>query len=364
MKKKLIILFTLFSINSYAEYPYIIPTEDYNNAPVKSFEVTHMSATKSQDDVGLCYGFSTTALLENFRCRSLKISCFTPKEQLSVLDVSSFADSNRRAIIEGGLTREVLSNFAKSDRKVVKEECLNYSQLLAKNVDVDPKDPIAAITAKIDQGGGISRLTSAWNKYKHIGEKKEKMSKDCVHCLAVDIKNNMFQLKTSVDQIENALKFSKSLEEFMYQSVFPKECLEEQNKVEVPAFTIRSFPENGENYNPKILAKKLEQVLLNDIPVEMSMCTVLVSSKDTCPKGQGHSITMIGIRENCSEITKKCKKLVRIRNSYGWDWQKKNNQGWFDLDTLMEASFKFNNHIGKQFTWLEEPGRVLEKRSL
>lgn len=359
---KTLFLLTLINLAK-AEYPYVLPSEDLNQTPSRIYEVTNLGATKSQDGVGICYGFSSTVLLENFRCRNLKISCYDVNNQLSVLDVTSYYKAGKRSLTEGGFTKEVLQNVADGDRKIIKESCLNYSQILAKDIDIDPKDQIAMLTASQNQKNGWDRLALAWKSMREKNSSK-KTDKDCVHCLAVDIKNNMQSLKTSVDQIENALKTAKSAEEFIYKSILPKECLNEENMHKVPPFEIKSYPPSNSKYTAKDLAAKAEQVLLNNIPMELSFCTASTKDNSPCPDGEGHSIALVGIRKNCSEKTKTCKNYVRVRNSYGWDWQKYNNQGWVELDSLMEAAFKFNTQYGNQFTWLQEPGRELEKKTL
>jgi len=363
--KILSLLFLIVSLNVLAEYPYITATSELNSKPTKEVEVTRMSATKSQDGIGICYGFSSTALLENYRCRSLNISCYDKNQQLSPLDVTSFLAENKRSLKESGVARHVLENIQKSDRKIVKESCLNYSSLLAKSRDIDPTDAIGLLTASQTQKEGWDILSSKWNQFKNNQSDKNKKKKDnCVKCFAEDIKKNIVGLHSSSEQIEEAFKTAQSLEEFLYKSIIPLECLNSENQLQLPNFEVKRYPEVDKGYTAKDLAKKVETVLLNDIPVEISMCTVEIKHDEECPKGEGHSIVLYGIRENCSYKTEKCKRYVRARNSYGWNWQKNNDNGWIELETLMKASHKFNHDVGGNITWIQEPGRVLQEKSL
>lgn len=343
-------LLIVASLNAHAEFPYeALSAYQYQPNPKVSFEVTHMTPTKSQDGIGLCYGFSSTTLLENYRCRELNLNCLETAQQLSPLDVSSYyLNRGQKSIQEAGHAGTLLTNLRNSNRKIAKEDCAKYSSLVRKS---NPNF-IA------DEGQGWKFLVDAWNKFKL---KNQKQQKDQVGCLVSNVKSSMKVLRTPAAQLEDAFLNADSLENFLYKAILPLECLRDDQLSSIPDFAINSYPKYGEKYNEKDLANKVESVLLNNIPIEMSICTK-ESSPGNCPEGEGHSITLSGIREVCSQITEDCRTMVRVKNSYGWGWQRDNNDGWLDLGTLAKASMGLGNF--SNITWIQKPGSVLENKKL
>ncbi len=44
--------------------------------------------------------------------------------------------------------------------------------------------------------------------------------------------------------------------------------------------------------------------------------------------------------------TRNCKEVFKLHNSWGVEWQKKNNDGWVDADTLVQNTAKVNSGSG------------------
>jgi hypothetical protein len=56
-----------------------------------------------------------------------------------------------------------------------------------------------------------------------------------------------------------------------------------------------------------------------------------------CKKGSGHSVIISGYRRVCKNNSKcvaECRDVVKVQNSWGKDWQIKNDDGWVDAETL------------------------------
>lgn len=344
------ILILLFSLSAHAEFPYDAKAA-FNYLPNSgaSFEVSNMTPTKSQDGIGLCYGFSSTSLLENYRCRELKLNCLDSAQQLSPLDVSSYyLNSSSRAIQEAGDTETLLKNFRNSPRKLAKEECAKYSSLVYKaNQRFLPSE-----------GQGWQYLIANWNEFK---KKNQFQQIQEVSCTVGSLKSHISGLNTPADQLEDAFLNATSIENFLYKAILPQECLTEDKMASVPDFALYSYPEYPATYTQKNLSDKIESILLNNIPLEMSICTV-ESAPTACPAGEGHSIVLYGIREACSSVAEDCRTMVRVKNSYGWGWQRDNNDGWVDLETLTKASMGLSNF--SNIAWMQKPGTRLENKKL
>lgn len=342
------LLFNLVNSKVWAEYPYEFSQSNYRDSGAVT-EVTPSTPIKAQDGIGLCYGFSATSLLEHYRCSQNNSNCSESSDLISSLDVTSYYQN--KALKEGGDSSRLLENFSRSKRKVAKEECIRFSALVHQVTDSNK------FTYKDEKRGWVF-LTKKWNEFRGIGPDVKK--NDCISCLADEIKSTLVNIETPIDQLKDAFQTAGTLEEFLYKSLLPKSCLQESNMLTVPEYKTKTFPNyshRGE-VSPQELTAKITSILEANIPVEMSICT-MKTFEGTCSPNSGHSIAVFGIKEVCN--FNDCKKMVKVKNSYGTSWQNQNNNGWLDLDTLIESSQLMgkNNNI----TWLEKPGFVLPEKT-
>src|SRR4051812_39031710 len=98
MKLQLFLFLTFigFQVNA-SEYPYVVLPKSFIDVPGSIKEILPVTPSRSQDGLGICYGFSATSLLEHYRCRELKLDCSNPSEFLSTLDVTSYLTKDKRA---------------------------------------------------------------------------------------------------------------------------------------------------------------------------------------------------------------------------------------------------------------------------
>lgn len=338
--KTFILLFALitFSQNSLAENPYYVLDKSYEDTPGSEIEITESSPTKTQDGIGICYGFTSTSLLETFRCKEMSLDCSKPEETLSTFDVTSnFQPNGKNGLDEGGHSSEVLKNLKEKGGVVAREMCMPFSSIVQQEG-----------STKLREKKGMSFLTAKWNEYKGV---KNKKPNDCITCLVNDIKKTLSNLGTSNEELADAFKTASGLEEFLYLAVLPKECLQESKMAKIPAYEVNSFPTALKDANPKTIQKKIESLLLSKIPVEIGICAD-ASYSVNCKGGEGHSIALYGIKESCSAT--ECKTVVKVKNSYGESWQKKTNDGWVDLAELVKSSLSISDY--KNVNWINKPG--------
>jgi hypothetical protein len=322
-----------------------------------------MPPTMSQDDVGVCYGFSTTALLDHYRCAELLKDCSKKSELLAPLDVTSFYKkpnpNSPKNLEEGGRSSHILDNLKRTypgDKKLAKEECVNFASLIHTSFVIDKN--------KTNEKMGWNYLMKKWNDFR---ANTDPQTKDCVSCMANNIKSQMQNLRASNTQIENALNTANTVEEFLYKAILPSECLNPSNMLNIPDYKIGVFPKDPpSNTSATALIKKVESLILNNIPVEMAICSQEPRG-GICPlnanrEAAGHSITISGVKLICNRDKTECKKMAKVQNSWGQGWQNINNDGWVELTKLAEASILFDTT--QQITWIQNPNKVYEDKKL
>lgn len=337
MKTLLFIVSIALSSIALAENPYKVLDKSFKDTPGSEIEIKETSPIKAQDGIGFCYGFTSTSLLETYRCRELGLDCSKPEEVLSTFDVTSYLKPKMQGLDEGGRASLVLENFKKSGAPIAREQCIPFSTLVKQEGSVNVREK-----------KGMNYLTAKWNEYKGISNKKPN---DCITCLVNDIRKNLSNLGTSNEELAAAFQNATQLEEFLYMAVLPKECLEESKTAKIPDFEVNSFPKKITDATPEAIQKKIESLLLSNTPVEIGICA---DSRYTpnCAGGEGHSIALYGIKESCS--ASECRTVVKVKNSYGESWQKKTNDGWVDLAEIVKSSLSVGDF--KNVTWINKPG--------
>lgn len=338
MKYRILLLLALVPLKSFSfTPPYNTLDKTYIDTQGSMHEVAEVSPAKTQDGVGICYGFTSTGLLETYRCQNLNLDCNNPNERLSSFDVTSYYSSNdTRGIEEGGDSYHLLKELSLSSRRIAREECIPFSSI---------------VHQKGNEKKGFLFLISKWNEYKGIKTKQN----DCVECLVSGIKSTLVNMKTPADQLKAAFIDSKNVEEFLYKSILPAECLDEKMAANVPPFEVYTYPNSGEVFNDNVFRKKIEGLLLSKTPLEFAICSDKNYTSD-CKGQRGHSIILYGIKEVCSKVKKECRTMVRVKNSFGKNWDSMTNNGWVDFKTLRESSLSFYNYFN--MTWIAKPGEA------
>ena len=326
-------------------YPYNPLDKSYTDKPGSLVEVQESTPIKSQDGIAFCYGFSATSLLETYRCREMNLNCSDPHEALSSFDVTSYYGEKNNALIENGEAYSVLKKISETNpRSIAREECIPFSSLVHQFVDdLGGSKRIH----KRNENKGLNYLIGKWIDYKGNG----KTSNDCVACLAKDIKTTLGNLKTPDDQIKKAFSTAIDVEDFLYKVILPQECLDEQNKAVIPPFKVESYPEGTDIATDDMLENKIVDLLKNKIPLEIGFCNDDAYTPN-CEDGNGHSVALYGIKEVCNK-SNECRKMVKIKNSYGKSWMEKNNDGWIDLKELVRSSNSFLN--SQNISWITKP---------
>ena len=337
---KTICLFLSTLTSIYAQYPYELADNSYKNTG-EIIEISPMSPIKDQGAIGLCYAFAAASLLEHYRCSELGLSCSDSKDFLSTLDVASYEESGNKTLKEGGTPQFILTNIA-NERKVAREECAPYLSLRAKVNLLDKSYENEQL--------GWQFLSEGWKnlQWKLKSERKT----ECISCMANNIKCMFPNMKTPLEQIEGALKDAKAVESFLYKTIIPEHCLDKSEALEIPKYVVSSFPTylDKDLLGLSSLENKIIKLLSAKIPMQVNICT---AKADNGRCSAAHAIVLYGLKEVCNEEKNECKKMVKVKNSYGEEWQKVHNDGWVDLQVLAKSSKDYS--AGNNIVWLEKP---------
>lgn len=338
--KSISLLIALTFCNSAMATAYKKLSKDYVDAQVH--EIENFPLVRTQDGVGICYAATATQLLNYQYCKQNELDCSVLENQLSMLDVAAHSEWYTKSIPIGGIPYTLLRVLKDQARTLYKESCLPFELLAHKEGDFDKA-----------QGKAYRRLEEIFNKRPKYLSMEQQM------CHAKTIKSFM-PIEKDLQAIINAFQ-ANSVAQFVYEVAVRDECLDEQQKVEVPKFKPGTYPPytNNKEVAPKSLLGKVEKLVLNDIPVGLSFCTHKRGGfSDYCG---AHAATIVGVKESCNKND--CRILVKVHNSYGQSWQDFNNDGWVDGITLMERAIDYNDK--GLLTWISQyanEGEIPKKR--
>jgi len=180
-----------------------------------------------------------------------------------------------------------------------------------------------------------------------------------LNSIAADI-NEKLMIKQEFSNIENALR-QDTFEKFKYQAIFGscKKMVEVDRNFPMPKFDQYPRP-NQRNTTVPATIKKIKEILSTGFPVSLQgLCPFFdqTKAKQTKVGCEGrHALVISGYRRVCRIGCNKnestcCIDSLKVQNSWGEDWQKKNDDGW------VAASRLFNHALMEPGTlsWLSPP---------
>ncbi|MCO4754432.1 MAG: hypothetical protein KC478_08105, partial [Bacteriovoracaceae bacterium] len=101
-------------------------------------------------------------------------------------------------------------------------------------------------------------------------------------------------------------------------------------------------------------------LVLNNVPVSLSFCSsdyFIKGRPNTCAP---HAVTIVGIKESCN--AQSCKILFKVQNSYGQEWQDRNNDGWVEAMPLIKRARAYRT--AGYMTWVTNDNKKLPNKKL
>lgn len=338
------------------------------------FEIASMPRTRSQDSLGLCYSFAAATLLDAQTCidklNGKNCENMDDKYKVSPLDLSRYGNKvsgsdsydpySYNGIHESKVLDVTLRNALHAGGMIASETCSPYHQIVAKNEDPKKREELEI---------------NLWKRLKHLHEKAKK-NPNCDDCqietaTAIEDIRKDFQLKASNQDILNAFA-EDSFALFLDKALIEERCryedlAEMSSNYEVKTFPTADLP-NTSKQKEESYSKMLDQIKnvlkVKKVPLGLNFCAEKgklsrKSMKDcagdsgetSSTAGYGHSVVISGYRRVCKTANaNECYDAVRVQNSWGQDWQDKNNDGWVDARELLKRTFFEQASL----TWLEK----------
>jgi hypothetical protein len=294
-KNKLALFFILWSRVAFGEITStMVPLsremkQQYSNTAFES-TVSNMPRVRSQDSLGVCFGFSSAVVAQHYYCEQNKIQCnpLDEKSEISPMSMVAWAnpdDVNKRAgtwtnhsnIRFGGYGYAALGHFA-VDRTntITPEACYPFDQFANR---------YGSNQAAVDVI--ILKLKAEYDKYKTEGHA-------CEECLIKIVRNDL-GAKTSLSDLAKGLE-QKTFDQFLYTAYFGS-CEENEISLEPPP-KMNMFPKQNETADYRQVISEVKRVLASGRPLNLdSICPFYENSKCI----SGHSVVITGYKSLCKK---------------------------------------------------------------
>lgn len=312
------------------------PTILYKEVEGTRIEIPNMPAVKTQDEFGGCRAFSLAVLLQKHTCDKWSKymegrPCNNPpdKYNLSYFGLMAFThrslNENKTFQPNQKKSRSMYDTATdvSKDPRFILESCKPYYKLVeafstSGQAGIDKKDQFLAYLKKM---------------YETKKANTEEEVKDCQQCLTdifnfTGIEPQYFNLKKALSQ--------ENYDKFMY-SLFFDGC---KFSAFAGGFSVKAYPDDSLTVTPEDLKNKIIEGLKKGKPVLHAQICVFTDVNNECIGG--HSVVVCGYRKVCDKKGN-CKELFKVHNSWGEDWQKKNNNGWIDADILVNSNGRLPN---------------------
>lgn len=319
----------------------------YDEVPGSKIEVGYMPDYKMQSELGECRTFSLATLLQQYTCLRWKDDipdCKNPPEDTAIsyfglqTYVSKLGDeANSYSIKKEG--RKGIYNVAmeiqRTGCRFILENCR----------------PFDNVVASFSRYGGLEARDIFMKELEDFYESNKSTSVSGKDFGAMVSKiNATIGLDLTQERLAKALN-KDSFAKFMYV-VFFDGCKRELFPC---GFTVVPFPIDGVDATEQDIKSKLLLALSRNRPVMLPSLCLSQDMDDECD--MLHALVISGYKKVVAG--NQVKEVFKVHNSWGKVWQKMNNDGWLDAESILRSLHKGKNPNGKlrfgsaSLLWLE-----------
>lgn len=321
-------------------------------------EITFQPKYKSQDSIGACTGFASWVIAQQYYCKKMNIQdCANPPANADInpyglvlpTDNNDFSNkslpSNTEDTVFQGDSYENLSSLA-SNGTLKLDSCMPSDQIANDFPDTISNEKHQAET---------ERMVRDYYERRSKGETEANI---CTECITERIKES-YGVQIIPTDLDKVFKdYNTNFKKFFYILLL-KKCKAMADFTDFD-FKLRRYPEeeSQEPYNPQVALEIIKKKIRQNIPIAIGYNCPYVKRKDgDCAQ---HSFAVTGYKKVCkSKNSTDCKSLIHVQNSYGKEWQEKNNDGWLDAENILSKvspkaiSLKNNGKRIPILSWLE-----------
>lgn len=315
------------------------PTVFYKEVAGTKIEIENMPAYKTQDDIGDCKAFSLAALLQHYTCQKWKSDipdCKNPPPDMAISYFGLMAYTNQAPDVDNTFQPNQKKGRGMDD--IINDLGVKYYN----NLILESCNPFENLTKEFSLNGknGLIKRDEFFNYLRNIFEKLKDTSetkiKDCTY--EVEKLNAYVNLNFNQKTLKAALT-KKDFDHFLY-TLFFNDC---KRELFPPGFSASSFPLDSMDVTPEEVKKQIIKGLKLNKPVLLPSLCIAKSSDGEFR--EGHSLVISGFKQ--VQNTKSSKDVFKVHNSWGIEWQKKNNNGWVDADILTQNTAQIKKNNGK-----------------
>lgn len=312
-----LIFFSNYVSAKWPEWPQIEHADNKLGWQVNQKIIGHSSVVKlyGQDPFPFCAAFAASILHDQHECMSKGKDC-TGQIRSSALSLvpASQLTSGKVNWDKGGQTILALRHILKNGGASSHLKC-NY----------EFKEPRKNRSQEFTQLFG---LYSGYRSYKNYEGYMKRYQRDEFIWLA----NNLFSTNVDLNNILN--KDYNQIIDLMNAVLFNEDC----NTIDI--VSSKSYKSNlVENHKHDILLsfKTIEKLLQSKTPVGINLCLNASKGFKDCSK---HSLVIFAESTAKNSITGDIRKVYRIANTWGEEWQKDHSNGWVFSDQLLKGVYE------------------------
>ncbi|WP_156668102.1 hypothetical protein [Rhizobium bangladeshense] len=321
-----------------------------------------MPKTLNQGGLPICYAAAATLLGDEYNCfrKGNKNCTEVPDERrASMLDMSRFSEyikdqddkrdrSEYKGLKQGGSIHKTLDSLWYADMVAPKSCVSDTAHFIG---GFDPQNTTAS---------DVDRMGQMWNE---MAEFHKKLKGAPISLREAEGLKKAYQMQQQATTIELAFA-EKTWPLVLDKLLIPEICRDWMDGPEHISYVRNDHPKTFPGWDDD--AKPVKSDYKNTVamarqiicekkrPIGTSFCAAKPMSyetlKDCSDKQLGHAVVIEGYARVCTTNSADCVDSVKVRNSWGDNWQKQNNDGWIDAKTLLDSTF----YSPDALVWMEE----------
>ncbi len=326
---------------------------------LKGFDVKHSHIIKNlppptdQGSLPLCYAHAAATVYNYYVCKTLGQDCssISRKELASPLDMTRFAtppaddgemtysSSYPNIRIEGGSALYVLEKAALFVGEVASQQCAPHEGFF---IGVPDTGQGVADEVVLSQGKTLESLKAFYKRY------GQSCNPQCPAGALEELAAILPSYHTDARGLANAAR-RDSFDGFLTRLAIPAECARAKNRsfFEKHRYAMEIVPKTGtKTLSYAGYRKAIIDAIKRDDPVILEgICLSAKKKNGKCD--DNHSLVAYGYAELCD--VKKCYTGLKLRSSWGPEWQVPADERWYDARELFDHSMQLEGMVG----WLK-----------